>query len=100
MGQRVGSSHGTVATRHGKPVKLSPAARIYGLGAILLLAMTICSRRLGSMGALSFIVPLAIAGVAYLFAVRELFSAQKFPRRFLFIGLALAALWHLPFLFA
>jgi len=51
------------------------------------------------MGEPSFLIPLAIAGVAYLLAIREFFSTPTFPRRVVFIGLALAALWHLLFLF-
>ena len=41
---------------------------------------------------------LAVAGIAYLFAIREFFSTPEFPRRVIVIGLVLAALWHLPFL--
>jgi alpha-1,6-mannosyltransferase len=69
------------------------------LGAILLVALTICARSLGSMGAPTFIIPLGVAGIAYLLAVRQLFSRPKFSQSVLVIGLALAALWHLPFLF-
>ncbi len=76
----------------------TPSHRLYGFGAIMLVALMICSRNFGRMGGPSFIIPLAIAGIAYLFAVREFFSTPKFPRRVIFIGLALAALWHLPFL--
>jgi alpha-1,6-mannosyltransferase len=82
-------------------VKLTPSRRLHGLGAlgaILLVALTVCSRQLGSMGAPSFIIPLAIAGTAYLLAIREFFSTPKFPQRVIVIGLVLAALWHLPFL--
>ncbi len=43
-------------------------------------------------------VPLAIAGIAYLFAVREFFSTSTFPKHVIVIGLVLAALWHLLFL--
>jgi hypothetical protein len=50
------------------------------------------------MGAPSFIIPLAVAGIAYLLAIRELFITPRFPRRVIVIGLALAALWHLAFL--
>jgi len=50
------------------------------------------------MGGLSFIIPLAVAGIAYLLAIREFFSTPKFPQRVIVIGLVLAALWHLPFL--
>jgi len=68
------------------------------LGAILLVALTICSRKFSSMGAPSFIVPLAVAGIAYLLAIREFLSTPAFPQRVVVIGLALAALWHLSFL--
>jgi hypothetical protein len=71
---------------------------VYGLGVILLVALTICSRKLSSMGAPSFIVPLAVAGIAYLLAVRDFFSTPSFPQRVVVIGLVLAAMWHLPFL--
>jgi alpha-1,6-mannosyltransferase len=79
-------------------VKLTPSHRLYGLGAILLVALTICSRKLSSVGEPSFIIPLAVAGIAYLLAIRELFSTPKFPNRVIVVGLVLAALWHLPFL--
>jgi alpha-1,6-mannosyltransferase len=64
----------------------------------MLVSLTICSSKFSSLGGPSFMIPLAVAGLAYLFAIRELFSTPQFPRRVIFIGLALAALWHLPFL--
>jgi hypothetical protein len=79
-------------------VKVTPSRRLYGLGAILLVAMTICSRNFNRTGEASFFIPLAVAGVAYLLAIRELFSAPEFPKRFIFFGLALSALWHFQFL--
>jgi alpha-1,6-mannosyltransferase len=79
-------------------VKLTPSHRLYGCGTILLVSLTICSRKLSSIGEPSFIIPLAVAGIAYLFAIREIFSTQKFQRRVLVIGLVLAALWRIPFL--
>jgi alpha-1,6-mannosyltransferase len=79
-------------------VKLTPSRRLYGLGVILLVALTNCSRKFGSMGAPFFLIPLAVAGVAYLLTIRELFSTPRFPRRVIVIGLGLAALWHLAFL--
>jgi len=79
-------------------VKLTPSHRLYGLGAILLVALTICSRQLSSVGEPSFLIPLAVAGIAYLLAIREFFSTPKFPLRVIVVGLGLAALWHLPFL--
>jgi hypothetical protein len=50
------------------------------------------------MGELSFIIPLAVAGIAYLFAIREFFSTPKFQPRVIVVGLVLSVLWHLPFL--
>jgi len=52
------------------------------------------------MGGLSFLSPLAVAAIAYLLAIRELFSAPGFPKHVVVIGLVLAALWHVPFLLA
>jgi len=79
-------------------VKLTPSRRLYALGLVMLAALTICSRKLGSVGAPSFLIPLGVAGIAYLLAVREFFFAPTFPRRVVVIGLGLAALWHLVFL--
>ena len=79
-------------------MKLTPSQRLYGLGAILLVALTICSRNFSSRGASSFLIPLAIAGVAYLLSIRELLSTSQFPKRVIIFGLALAGLWHLLFL--
>jgi hypothetical protein len=64
----------------------------------MLASLTICSRKLSSMGGPSFIIPLAVAGIAYLLALRELFFTPRFPRRVIVIGLVLAALWRLAFL--
>ncbi|MFZ0591141.1 MAG: glycosyltransferase 87 family protein [Bryobacteraceae bacterium] len=79
-------------------MKLTPASRVYVLGATLCVALTICSHNFSRTGEPSFIMPLAVAGVAYLLAIREFLSTPKFPRRIVVIGLVLAALWHLPFL--
>jgi alpha-1,6-mannosyltransferase len=79
-------------------VKLTPSRRLYVLGIVILVALTICSGKFGSMGAPSFVIPLAVAGIAYLLAIRELFSTATFPRHVIVIGLGLAALWHLAFL--
>jgi alpha-1,6-mannosyltransferase len=81
-------------------VTITPSHRVYGFGAILLVSLTICSRKLGSVGEPSFIIPLVVAGVAYLFAIRELFATPKFPSRVILIGLLLAVLWQIPFLLA
>jgi len=82
----------------GHTVKLTPAQRLYGLGAILLVALTICSRNFSRTGEPLFLVPLAVAGVAYLLVIRELSSTPRFPKHVVVYGLLLAALWHLLFL--
>jgi alpha-1,6-mannosyltransferase len=79
-------------------VKLTPSLRLYGLGAILLVALSICARNFSHRGEPSFFIPLAVAGVAYLLAIRELFSNLEFPRRVIVFGLALSALWQFQFL--
>jgi glycosyl transferase family 87 len=79
-------------------VKFTPAKRLYALGAVLLMALAMCSHNFSRTGEPSFIIPLAFAGVAYLMSLRELLSMQKLPRRVLVIGLGLAAVWHLLFL--
>jgi alpha-1,6-mannosyltransferase len=61
-------------------------------------AQTICSRNFSRTGEPSFFIPLAVAGVAYVLAIRELFSTPEFPKRVIVFGLALSALWHFQFL--
>jgi alpha-1,6-mannosyltransferase len=95
----MGTQRGEVAGERGEPVKVSPSRRLYALGIILLVALAICSRYFSRMGEPSFIIPLGVAGVAYLLAIREFFATPRFPRHVVVIGLALAALWHLLFLF-
>lgn len=79
-------------------MKLTPSHRLYGLGAILLVALTICSQNFSRRGEPSFFIPLAVAGLAYLLTIRELFASPAFPRRVILFGLALSALWHIQFL--
>jgi alpha-1,6-mannosyltransferase len=79
-------------------VKFTPSTRVYVLGAILCVALTICSRNGGDRGGPSFLASMAVAGIAYLLAIREFLSTPEFPRRVVVFGLVLAALWHLQFL--
>ena len=79
-------------------MRVGPSRRLYAFGGLLLVALAICSRHFGSMGAPSFLIPLAVAGVAYLLSVRELFCAASLPKRVIVIGLALAGIWHCLFL--
>jgi alpha-1,6-mannosyltransferase len=77
-------------------VTLTASRRLYGLGAIILVALVISSR--SGVGTPSFLVGLAIAGIAYLLAVREFFRTQRFSRQVLYTCLVLAILWRIPFL--
>jgi alpha-1,6-mannosyltransferase len=79
-------------------MKITPAWRVYALGATLCTALTICSRNFGDRGGPYFMASLTLAGIVYLLAIREFFSTPRFPNRVIVIGLVLAALWHLPFL--
>jgi hypothetical protein len=75
-----------------RSVKLTPAHRLYALGAIVPVALTICVRNFSRRGEPSFFIPLAVAGVAYLLAFRELLFTTEFPKRVIVFGLALSAL--------
>ena len=92
------ASGGAVEAHYRKLVRLTPSRRLYLIGAVLLVALAICSYKFSSRGAPSFMVPLAVAGIAYLLALREFFSTPRFPRRLIVIGLVLAAVWQLLFL--
>jgi hypothetical protein len=45
-----------------------------------------------------FMAALTLAGITYLFAIREFCTNRTFPRRVVVIGLVLAAVWHIGFL--
>ena len=79
-------------------MKFTPPRRLYAFGAVLLIALAICSHSFSRTGEPSFIIPLVIAGIAYVMSVRELLSLQKLPKRAIVIGLLLAAVWHILFL--
>lgn len=79
-------------------MKLTPPQRLYALGVILLVALTVCSRNFSRVGEPSFIIPLAIAGVAYLLAICVFLSTPKLPKHTIIFGLAIAAVWHFMFL--
>lgn len=79
-------------------MKFTPPHRVYVLGAILWVALTICSLNFGARGGPSFIASAAVGGIAYLLATREFFSTPTFPRRVLVVGLVLAAVWQFQFL--
>jgi alpha-1,6-mannosyltransferase len=79
-------------------VILTPERRLSAVGGLLLLALAMCSRNFSDAGDPAFILWLALAGIAYLFAIRELFYTPRFSKRTIVIGLILAAVWHLLFL--
>ena len=79
-------------------MKLTPERKLYILGAILLVALTICSRNFGDRGGPHFMASLTLGAAAYLLAICEFFSTPKFPKRVVVIGLVLAAVWHVEFL--
>src|SRR5436309_2624284 len=98
----MGAYGGTIADGHGRIVKITPARKVYILGATLCGALTICSRNFGDRGGPYFMASLTLAGIAYLLAIREFFATPKFERRIsrrvVVIGLVLAAVWHIEFL--
>jgi alpha-1,6-mannosyltransferase len=79
-------------------VKISPESRVYILGATLCVALTLCSRNFSDRGGPYFMASLALAGIAYLLAIREFFTTPRFSRCAVVIGLVLAAVWHVEFL--
>ena len=79
-------------------MKLSPAWRVYALGATLCVALTICSRYFTDRGGPYFMASFTVAGTVYLLAIREFFTTPKFSRRVVVIGLVLAAAWNIAFL--
>src|ERR1700719_83904 len=89
---------GAAGPKRRRPMTITASHRLYGLAAVILVALVACARIPGGVGAPPYLITLAVAGIAYLLAIREFFSTPKFPRRFIVIGLAVAALWHIPFL--
>lgn len=79
-------------------MKLTLAWRAYLFGAVICAALTVCSHYFGDRGGPPFIACLALAGIAYLLAIRELFATPTFPRHMVVIGILLAAVWHVAFL--
>ena len=61
-------------------------------------ALVVCSRSPGGAAGPSFLIPLAVAGITYLIAIREFFQTQTYLPHVVFACLALAALWRIPFL--
>ena len=60
-------------------MKITPAWRVYILGATLCVALTICSRNFDDKGGPCFMASLTLAGIVYLLAVRELSLRQDLP---------------------
>src|SRR5215469_15844096 len=98
MVRTMGAGSYPPASAIGRAVKFTPSQRLCELGVILLIALMVCSHSFSRRGDPSFMIPLAVAGCAYLFAIRELLSTATFPKRVVIFGLALAAVWHCQFL--
>jgi alpha-1,6-mannosyltransferase len=79
-------------------VTFTPSQRLYALGGILFAALEVCSRSPSGPAGPSFLIPLAVAGITYLIAIREFFQNQTYLPHVIFACLALAALWRIPFL--
>jgi alpha-1,6-mannosyltransferase len=79
-------------------VRVTSSQRLFAIGVVMLVALTFCARNFGSRGAPSFLIPLAVAGIAYLFAIREFLCTARFPEHVIVFGLAIAGLWHVRFL--
>jgi alpha-1,6-mannosyltransferase len=79
-------------------VKLTPSRGLYILGVVRFVTLFIWARYRGRDGAPLFLVPLAVAGVTYLAASRELSQTPKFARGVVLVCLALSVLWPVPFL--
>ena len=79
-------------------MKLAPPHRLYILGTLMLIALMICAHNFSGQGEAFPVIPLLVAGFAYLFAIREFFCSSKLPRSVIVVGLAFAAVWHVAFL--
>jgi alpha-1,6-mannosyltransferase len=79
-------------------VKITPAWRVFILGATLCVVLAICSRNFGDRGGPYFMASLTVAGVVYLLAIREFFATPTFSQRVVVVGLVLAAVWNIAFL--
>ena len=81
MAERAGPGKSTIADGYGTVVTIIPAWRVYGFGATLCVALSICSSYFCDRGGPYFMASLTVAGIAYLFAIREFFAAPRFARR-------------------
>src|SRR4029077_13985229 len=98
VAEGVGACRNPVADGHRRIVKITPAWRVYILGATLCVALTVSSRNFGDRGGPYFMASFTLAGIAYLLAIREFFATPGFSLRVVVIGLVLAAVWHIEFL--
>jgi hypothetical protein len=79
-------------------VTLTPSGKLCGLGATLLVTLTICSRNFAERGGPYFLASLGLAGIVYLQAIREFIATPGFAKRVIVFGLVLSAVWHFLFL--
>jgi hypothetical protein len=59
-----------------------------------------CSRITGPAGGPVYLSGLAVAAIAYLFAIREWMRTPKYARHVVLVCLGMAAVWRIPFLLA
>jgi len=76
----------------------TPAHRLYGLGTILCATFLVCARIKGPVGSPAYVMTLGVAAATYLLAISEFMRTPAYPRKAVYICLALAALWRVPFL--
>jgi len=65
-----------------------------------MVALLASSQIRGPVGGPLYLAALGVAGVAYLFAIRECTRTLKYPRHVVLVCLAMAATWRVPFLLA
>lgn len=94
----MGTRDDTIQNRDGIAVRVRSEVRVYLLGSVLCIALIVCSRNFADRGGPYFMAAFAVAGIAYLFAVRTFFASTNYPRRVIICGLVLAALWQVAFL--
>jgi alpha-1,6-mannosyltransferase len=75
-----------------------PSCRLYGLGALITIALIACARIPGPVGSPLYLLTLGAAAVAYLLAIREFRRTEKYARHVIVVCLVMAAAWRVPFL--
>ena len=93
-----GQTLAELRTGTGDVVKLTPSHRLYGLAAVMFVALVVCTRLPGGVGAPLYLIRWPLPASRTCSPCVRFSSRPKFPRRVVVIGLVLSALWHIPFL--